>query len=99
VAKVAGFSLHVGGICAAHQRDKREQLCRVSTGPPGCVQRLSLNTHGKIVYTRKTACRDGITPRVVYPHRAKLGQRLVSCPIRVHGGRFVWEDGTDRRRN
>jgi len=79
------------GITYRHPPESRTDLRRIT--------HLSLNTHGKIVYTRKTACRDGITPRVVYPHRAKLGQRLVSCPIRVHGGRFVWEDGTDRRRN
>ena len=61
VAKVAGFSLHAGVSCEAHQRDKRERLCRYIARPPVSVQRLSVSSHGKVVYTLKTPYRDGTT--------------------------------------
>lgn len=67
VAKVAGFSLHAGVSCEAHQRDKRERLCRYIARPPVSVQRLSRSTHGKVVYTLKTPYRDGTTQVVFEP--------------------------------
>lgn len=44
IAKTAGFSLHAGVSCEAHQRDKRERLCRyidrsVRKAKPGCRRR------------------------------------------------------------
>ena len=55
VAKVAGFSLHAGVSCEAHQLEKRERLCRYIARPPVSVQRLSLSSHGKVVYLRNEA--------------------------------------------
>lgn len=67
MAKVAGFSLHAGVGCEAHQRDKRERLCRYVARPPVSVQRPSLSAHGKVVYTLKTPYRDGTTQIVFEP--------------------------------
>jgi hypothetical protein len=61
VAKAAGFSLHAGVSCEAHQREKRERLCRYMSRPPVTVKRLSLSRHGKVIYTLKTPYRDGTT--------------------------------------
>lgn len=67
VAKVEGFSLHAGVSCEAHQHHKRERLCRYIARPPVSVQRLSLSSHGKVVYTLKTPYRDGTTQIVFEP--------------------------------
>jgi len=67
VARIAGFSLHAGVSCEAHQHDKRERLCRYIARPPVSVQRLSLSSHGKVVYTLKTPYRDGTTQIVFEP--------------------------------
>ena len=61
VAKCAGFSLHAGVSCKAHQKEKRERLCRYISRPPVAVKRLSLSRHGKVVYMLKTPYRDGTT--------------------------------------
>ena len=61
VAKYAGFSLYAGVSCEAHQKEKRERLCRYISRPPVGVKRLSLSRHGKVVYTLKTPYRDGTT--------------------------------------
>jgi hypothetical protein len=67
VAKIAGFSLHAGVSCEAHQLDKRERLCRYISRPPVAVKRLSLSRQGKVVYTLKTPYRDGTTQVVLEP--------------------------------
>jgi hypothetical protein len=67
VAKAAGFSLHAGVSCEAHQLDKRERLCRYISRPPVAVKRLSLSRRGKVVYTLKTPYRDGTTQVVFEP--------------------------------
>lgn len=90
VAKVEGFSLHAGVSCEAHQRDKRERLCRYIARPAVSVQRLSLSSHGKVVYTLKTPYRDGTTQIVFEPidFVARLAA-LVPRPrvnlVRYHG--------------
>lgn len=61
VAKTAGFSLHAGVSCEAHQREKRERLCRYIARPAVAIPRLSLSSQGKVVYTLKTPYRDGTT--------------------------------------
>jgi hypothetical protein len=43
VARVAGFSLHAGTVCAAFQRKKLERLCRYLTRPPIATQRLAVD--------------------------------------------------------
>ena len=60
VAKASGFSLHAGVSCEAHQKDKRERLCRYIARPAVAVPRLSRSTD-KVVYTLKTPYRDGTT--------------------------------------
>ena len=67
VATSSGFSLHAGVSCEAHQREKRERLCRYISRPPVAVKRLSLSRHGKVVYTLKTPWRDGTTQIVLEP--------------------------------
>jgi hypothetical protein len=61
VAKANGFSLHAGVSCEAHQRGKRERLCRYIARPAVAIPRLSLSSTGKVVYTLKTPYRDGTT--------------------------------------
>ena len=92
VAKVEGFSLHAVLSCEAHQRDKRERLCRYIARPALSVQRLSLRAHGKGVYTLKTPYRDGTTQIVFEPIDvvARLAARLPRprvTLIRYHGVR------------
>ena len=67
VATCSGFSLHAGVSCEAHQREKRERLCRYISRPPVAVKRLSLSRHGKVVYSLKTPWRDGTTQIVLEP--------------------------------
>lgn len=43
VAKSAGFSLHAGVSYEAHQREKRERLCRYIARPAVAIPRLSLS--------------------------------------------------------
>ena len=48
--------------CQAHQRDRLERLerlCRYITRPALCLERLSTNAAGQIVYTLKNPFRDG----------------------------------------
>jgi len=61
MAKANGFSLHAGVSCEAHQKDKRERLCRYISRPAVATPRLSLSSTGKVVYTLKTPYRDGTT--------------------------------------
>jgi hypothetical protein len=67
VAKSAGFSLHAGVNCEAHQLEKRERLCRYISRPPVAVKRLSLSRQGKVVYMLKTPYRDGTTQMAFEP--------------------------------
>lgn len=55
--KVAGFSLHAGMAAQAHQREKRERLCRYIARPAIAEKRLSLTAQGKVRYQRKTPYR------------------------------------------
>ena len=59
--KVAGFSLHAGVAANAHERKKRERLCRYISRPAVSEKRLSLTTNGNIRYQLKTPYRDGTT--------------------------------------
>ena len=68
VAKSAGFSLHAGVNCEAHQLEKRERLCRYISRPPVAVKRLSLSRYGKVVYQKLVA--PGHDCRVVAPSQA-----------------------------
>lgn len=56
-----GFSLNCAVACQAHQRDRLERLCRYITRPALCLERLSTNGAGHIVYQLKNPFRDGTT--------------------------------------
>lgn len=90
VGKVAGFSLHAGVAAKAHQRKKRERLCRYITRPAVSEKRLSLTSGGDIRYQLKTPYRNGTTHVIFEPldFMAKLAA-LVPRPrvnlTRYHG--------------
>jgi len=67
VAKAAGFSLHAGVTCEAHERDKLERLCRYITRPAVSTERLSLTPQGNVRYRLKTPYRDGTTEVILEP--------------------------------
>ncbi len=56
-----GFSLNCAVSCQAHQRDRLERLCRYITRPALCLERLSTNAAGQVVYALKNPFRDGTT--------------------------------------
>jgi ribosomal protein S27E len=56
-----GFSLNCAVACQAHQRDRLERLCRYITRPALCLDRLSTNPAGQVVYQLKNPFRDGTT--------------------------------------
>lgn len=56
-----GFSLNCAVSCQAHQRDRLERLCRYITRPALCLDRLSINGAGQVLYQLKTPFRDGTT--------------------------------------
>ena len=56
-----GFSLNCAVSCQAHQRDRLERLCRYITRPALCLERLSTNAAGQVVYQLKNPFRDGTT--------------------------------------
>ena len=85
-----GFSLNCAVACQAHQRDRLERLCRYITRPALCLERLSTNTAGQVVYALKNPFRDGTTHILFSPEDfiARLAA-LVPRPrvnlIRYHG--------------
>ena len=67
LSQYSGFSLHAGIYCPAHDRKKRERLCRYISRPSLSEERLSLNAQGQVVYKLKTAYRNGTTHIVLDP--------------------------------
>ena len=67
LARAAGFSLHAGVACEAHEREKLERLCRYITRPAVSTERVSLTAQGNIRYRLKTPYRDGTTDVVFEP--------------------------------
>ncbi len=55
------FSLNCAVSCQSHQRDRLERLCRYVTRPALCLDRLSVNSTGQVVYQLKNPFRDGTT--------------------------------------
>ena len=55
------FSLNCAVSCQPHQRDRLERLCRYITRPALCLDRLSVNASGQVVYQLKNPFRDGTT--------------------------------------
>ena len=90
LARAAGFSLHAGVACEAHEREKLERLCRYLTRPAVSTERLSLTPQGNIRCRLKTPYRDGTTDVVFEPldFMARLAA-LVPTPrvnlTRYHG--------------
>ena len=86
LAQYSGFSLHAGIFSPAHDREKRERLCRYVSRPS--QKRLSLNAQGQVVYKLKTAYRNGTTHIVLDPldFLSRLAS-LIPRP-RVHLTRF-----------
>jgi|TARA_Y100000310_G_scaffold286900_1_gene311438 hypothetical protein len=62
-----GFSLNASVSCQPHQRQRLERLCRYITRPPVCLERLSINTVGQVVYSLKHPFDDGTTTIVFSP--------------------------------
>ena len=67
LARFFGFSLHAGISCPAHDRKKREHLCRYISRPSLSEQRLSVNNQGQVIYKLKTAYRNGTTHIILSP--------------------------------
>jgi hypothetical protein len=67
LVKIAGFSLHADVAALGHEREKLERLCRYITRPALSIKRLSLTSHGDVVYQLKTPYRDGTTEVVFEP--------------------------------
>ena len=88
LSEYSGLSLHAGIFCPAHDRKKRERLCRYISRPSLSEERLSLNAKGQVVYKLKTAYRNGTTHIVLSP--LDLLSRLASLVPRprVHLIRF-----------
>ena len=88
LAQYSGFSLHAGIFCPAHDREKRERLCRYISRPSLSEERLSVNIQGQVIYKLKTAYRNGTTHIVLDPldFLSRLAS-LIPRP-RVHLTRF-----------
>jgi hypothetical protein len=85
-----GFSLNAAVVCAPHQRDRIERLCRYITRPALALERLSTNGAGQVVYQLKTPYRDGATHFVFEPleflaRLAALVPRPRGNLVRYHG--------------
>ena len=85
-----GFSLNCAVCCQAHHGDRLERLCRYITRPALCLERLSTNAAGLVVYQLKNAFRDGAThilfrPEDFIARLAALVPRPRINPTRYHG--------------
>ena len=67
LGKVSGFSLHAGVATKAHERARRERLCRYISRPAVSQKRLSLTPNGNVRYQLKTPYRDGTTHVIFEP--------------------------------
>jgi hypothetical protein len=85
-----GFSLNAAVSCQPHQRQRIERLCRYITRPPVCLERLSVNAAGQVIYRLKRPFDDGTTSVVFSPEDfiarlASLVPRPRSHLTRYHG--------------
>ena len=90
LAQFSSFSLHAGISSPAHDRKKRERLCRYISRPSLSEQRLFVNVQGQVVYKLKTAYQNGTTHIVLSPldflsRLASLIPRPRIHLIRFHG--------------
>ena len=61
LSKYSGFSLHGGVSCKSHERKKLEHICRYISRPSLSEERLSVNTHGQVIYKLKKPYQNGTT--------------------------------------
>ena len=76
-----GFSLNAAVACQPHQRQRLERLCRYVTRPAICLERLSTDATGQVIYELKHPFRDGTTHILFTPQDflARLGSRAFAC--------------------
>ena len=85
-----GFSLNAAVACQPHQRQRLEHLCRYVTRPAICLERLSTNAAGQVIYELKHPFRDGtthilFTPQDFLARLAALVPRPRANLTRYHG--------------
>jgi hypothetical protein len=85
-----GFSLNAAVSCQPNQRNQLERLCRYVTRPALCLERLSIDSDGKVVYELKHPFRDGtthilFTPTDFIARLAALVPRPRANLTRYHG--------------
>ena len=85
-----GFSLNAAVACQPHQRQRLERLCRYVTRPAVCLERLSINAAGQVIYELKHPFRDGtthvlFTPQDFLARLAALVPRPRANLTRYHG--------------
>ena len=83
-----GFSLNAAVACQPHQRQRLERLCRYVTRPAICLERLSTDATGRVIYELKHSFRDGTTHILFTPQDflARLAA-LVPRPRRTRNER------------
>jgi len=85
-----GFSLNAAVSCQPHQRQRLERLCRYVTRPAICLERLSTDAAGKVIYELKHPFRDGTT-HILFTPQDFLARLAVLVPrpranlTRYHG--------------
>jgi hypothetical protein len=97
-----GFSLNAAVACQPHQLKRLERLCRYVTRPALCLERLSTDTAGQIVYELKHPFRDGtthilFTPKDFIARLAALVPRPRANLTRYHGVSTLWRHAADHR--
>ncbi len=85
-----GFSLNAAVACQPHQRQRLERLCSYVTRPAICLERLSTDAAGKVIYELKHPFRDGtthilFTPQDFLARLAALVSRPKANLTRYHG--------------
>ena len=85
-----GFSVNAAVACQPHQRQRLERLCRYVTRPAICLERLSTDAAGQVIYELKHPFRDGtthilFTPQDFLARLAALVPRPRANLTRYHG--------------
>ncbi|MCW5581627.1 MAG: transposase, partial [Luteimonas sp.] len=83
-----GFRLHAAARVEAHDRKRREQLCRCITRPALSGERVQLNAAGQVELELKTPWRDGTTHLVISPLEFMQGLAALVPRPRLHLIRF-----------
>ncbi len=67
VAEVGGINIHAATAVDGRDRRRLERLLRYMARPPVCAERLTIQADGKVVYSFKSAWRDGTKAVVLAP--------------------------------